>query len=258
MNVAERIDMEHPSSLAAVLVSIAHGSLYVFCIYMVSALFAAPGVSIHDRDHPRIIRLRICGATLATVLSLVLTAFLLSVWQQPTKEGQAQWNAVELLGLSIRDAGASVVVALVLTTALYLGPLVLDKLDGAFRSESLKRIPEAMRQPSSIRNYIVGPITEELVFRSAVLALWTAADIDTNRRVFLSPLIFGVAHVHHAITSYRSGSPLSAVALSTCFQFAYTTLFGWYAVFLYVRSKSVVGPIVAHSFCNIQGLPDEL
>lgn len=43
--------------------------------------------------------------------------------------------------------------------------------------------------------------------------------------------------------------------LQTAFQFAYTCLFGWYASYLFLRSSSVLPPLLAHMFCNIMGFP---
>jgi prenyl protein peptidase len=36
----------------------------------------------------------------------------------------------------------------------------------------------------------------------------------------------------------------------------YTTLFGMYAVFLFLRTGHIVAPCVAHAFCNAMGFPD--
>ena len=46
-----------------------------------------------------------------------------------------------------------------------------------------------------------------------------------------------------------------AAVFRSLFQFTYTTLFGWYAAFLYLRTGSLPGVILAHSFCNWMGLP---
>jgi prenyl protein peptidase len=60
--------------------------------------------------------------------------------------------------------------------------------------------------------------------------------------------------------------------VGTVFQFAYTTLFGWYASYLFLRTGpspllspshtltndctgSIIPPILAHIFCNYMGLP---
>lgn len=39
------------------------------------------------------------------------------------------------------------------------------------------------------------------------------------------------------------------------FQFGYTTVFGWYAAFIFLRTGSLPAVIFAHSFCNWCGLP---
>ena len=38
-------------------------------------------------------------------------------------------------------------------------------------------------------------------------------------------------------------------------QFAYTTVFGWYATFVFLRTGSVWAVMVVHTFCNWMGLP---
>ncbi|KAJ2685705.1 CAAX prenyl protease, partial [Coemansia spiralis] len=233
-----------PGAAAAVAWSLAHGVLYVAGIYAATAVFQADGVSVHDRDHPHIMKRRMWGAAAATAASLTVSGLLLRRWQAAA--------VAEALGLGVRAAGPSVVVSLVLVCVLFLGPLVLDNLDGAFAWDRLKRVPQSLwAQPEQLRNYVVGPVTEELVFRSAVVALWTAAGVRTELCVLASPVIFGVAHLHRAVSRYaHEGSPLGHVVLSTAVQLAYTTVFGWVAAALFVRTHSVAGPIAAHAFCN--------
>lgn len=38
-------------------------------------------------------------------------------------------------------------------------------------------------------------------------------------------------------------------------QFGYTTVFGWYAAFLLLRTGNLWGVVVVHAFCNWMGLP---
>jgi prenyl protein peptidase len=96
-------------------------------------------------------------------------------------------------------------------------------------------------------------------------------------RTDLSDLI---AHAHHAYEQYvlggRSRSSLQQGILQarepvntvsyvtvlisnifhcTVFQTFYTTLFGWHASFLYLRTASLLPPILSHIFCNIMGFP---
>ena len=38
------------------------------------------------------------------------------------------------------------------------------------------------------------------------------------------------------------------------FQLSYTTLFGWFASYLFVRTGSIVPPLLSHMFCNYMGI----
>lgn len=100
-------------------------------------------------------------------------------------------------------------------------------------------------------------MSEEIIFRSVIISLHLLAKISSARIVFLSPLYFGIAHVHH-FYEFRLTHPdtsVSTALLSSVFQFGYTTVFGWWAAFLYLRTGSLLAVILAHSFCNWCGLP---
>jgi prenyl protein peptidase len=66
-----------------------------------------------------------------------------------------------------------------------------------------------------------------------------------------------LAHIHHfyEFTITHPGTPTSHALGRSLFQFAYTTLFGAYATFLYLRTGSLLAVVVVHSFCNWMGLP---
>lgn len=84
-----------------------------------------------------------------------------------------------------------------------------------------------------------------------------AAQTSVTSTIFVSPLIFGLAHLHHAyeFRVTHPGVPFTAVVLRSVVQLSYTTLFGAYATFLYLRSGSVLAVFVVHAFCNCMGLP---
>lgn len=107
-----------------------------------------------------------------------------------------------------------------------------------------------------LRNYILAPLTEEIVFRGSIIPILKASGMNDRLIIWVSPLFFGFAHIHHAFVKYCQGQPLLAILLQTIVQFAYTTLFGLYASFIFLKTKSLWAVIVAHSFCNIMGLPD--
>lgn len=83
------------------------------------------------------------------------------------------------------------------------------------------------------------------------------AQAPIKETIFLSPIIFGLAHVHHFYEFRLSHPqvPVSAAVLRSVFQLGYTTLFGAYATFLFARTGSVLAVCAVHAFCNCMGLP---
>ncbi len=96
-----------------------------------------------------------------------------------------------------------------------------------------------------------------MLFRSAAVPLMLLARTSIAQTVFLSPVIFGLAHFHH-FYEFRITHPHVPVALAVArsvFQLAYTTLFGAYATFLFLRTGSLLAICLVHAFCNCMGLP---
>jgi len=124
-----------------------------------------------------------------------------------------------------------------------------------------------------IRDLIVAPWAEELVFRCCIvppflkMLLVVLADNKKNPTVatsssnhvvisssiqyccLLTPLFFGLAHVHHAIVKYQQGGgqPLKFIMAETLFQFIYTSLFGAYTCWVLCCTSSWVDLVIIHS-----------
>lgn len=108
---------------------------------------------------------------------------------------------------------------------------------------------------SAWRNYIVAPLTEELVFRACMIPLLLCGGFNMYTVVFLCPIFFSLAHLNHLLEyAQRRGSMVKAFMLAG-FQLSYTVIFGSYASFLYIRTGHLLAPLVAHIFCNYMGLP---
>ncbi|TWW74511.1 EH domain-binding protein 1-like protein 1 [Takifugu flavidus] len=88
--------------------------------------------------------------------------------------------------------------------------------------------------PVWLRNQVVAPLTEEVVFRGAMLPMLVPCTAPTTA-IFIAPLFFGTG---------------------LWVQFLYTTVFGVFAAFIFLRTGHVIAPVLCHSFCNSQGLPD--
>lgn len=186
------------------------------------------------------------AASIATLYLLVVTAKLTPI------------QSLHFLGcwpLSIPD----LVKSCALTLLLYLGPLFekifIEQDLSDFRGG--RKVVETLSSWQGYRNFVAGPITEEVIFRSVLVPLHLLAKISPTKIVFLTPLYFGIAHVHHfyEFTLTHPHTPLLPALLRSFFQFGYTTLFGWFADFIFLQTGSLYACIIIHSFCNWVGLP---
>ncbi|WFC99908.1 CAAX prenyl protease [Malassezia yamatoensis] len=83
----------------------------------------------------------------------------------------------------------------------YLGTLYTDFVEESLPGQRNFRRPASRLQ--LVRNFVVAPISEELVFRSSMLATTQVTDSATPRRmIWTTPLYFGIAHLHHAYEVY--------------------------------------------------------
>mmetsp|Transcript_24013 Transcript_24013/g.77117 ORF Transcript_24013/g.77117 Transcript_24013/m.77117 type:complete len:284 (-) Transcript_24013:2835-3686(-) len=106
-----------------------------------------------------------------------------------------------------------------------------------------------------VRNLIAAPITEELVFRGAIISVLVEGHYPLWFLIWGSPLFFGLAHLHHAIQHVQDGYSARQAAITVVFQLVYTTIFGAFAAFLYLRTGHIAAAIAAHSMCNYFGFP---
>ncbi|KAJ2007638.1 CAAX prenyl protease [Coemansia thaxteri] len=234
--------------------------LYVVFIYAAEALLPCdasqpqqqqqPQTTRSRRDEPAVIRQRMRGACVATAVSLGLAACVLWLRANEQQIGKE-------MGLAPRAAPASALVGVVLTCVGFLGPLAVDRLEGAFQWDSVRAAWSAWGM-TEWRNLVVGPVTEELVFRGSVVPLWLKAGVSPAGVIAFSPLVFAAAHVHHAVAALVAvpRPPVNAVLARMVLQISYTWVFGCFAAALFIRTHSVAGSIAAHIVCNHQGLPD--
>jgi membrane protease YdiL (CAAX protease family) len=113
-----------------------------------------------------------------------------------------------------------------------------------------------MKRWTILRNLVIAPINEEMVFRSCMVPVLLSTGMTASNVSFISPLFFGFAHVHHAVLKFRQGHDFVTIALFTTFQFVYTSLFGAYASYTYQRSSSLAAVVLSHAMCNALGIPD--
>lgn len=156
---------------------------------------------------------------------------------------------------SISSCALAVVVPLTLSAIFFAGPLYRMTKE----PECAPNIVEQWREEPLplIRNVVVAPVCEELVFRACVCPILLAGGWSVSATVLISPLLFGGAHMHHMLGMMHSrGMGLRESFLNACFQLSYTTVFGCLTGLLFLRSGHTISCILAHAFANSMGFPD--
>ena len=238
---------------AALLGTAALGVVYVGCLY-VRADYRRQGGRAPDRNDPRVIRQRFVRVGIASALAPFVSVLALALpgRSSPCAPGATipHWFGLWASTPAAFMLGAAL--PLGITVVLFLGPLVMAWLErDPYTPAWLQLFPNAHGSSDPlhlVRNLLVGPLSEEWVFRACACPLLASAGLGDGANVFVSAVVFGLAHVHHVFDA-----DVGWVAVAV--QFTYTSLFGAYSSYLFLRSGQLIGPLLAHSFCNSQGLP---
>ncbi|KAL8943945.1 MAG: hypothetical protein Q9216_000757 [Gyalolechia sp. 2 TL-2023] len=235
--------------LAAVL-AVVYTLLYVLPFYLSATTRPSPTLS---RDAPSVIRARIRFVSVSVTLSTIITIYVLA-----TRANASRLEILRLMGwypLGVLEVANS----FLLTTLLFAGPL-FERIVVESRWKDWihgQIIRESVGSWIGWRNYVAGPVTEEILFRSLLVPLHLLTPLSSTRVVLLTPLYFGIAHVHHfyEFILTHPHTPMAPSIIRSLIQFTYTTIFGWYATFVFIRTGNVVAVTMVHTFCNWAGLP---
>ena len=228
-------------------------SCFGLAVMFVGALYLVP--TNKPRDDPETIRWRM----LATGLVSAFAPLYMLLWADSNTSATGE-ELYHVLGIKLDGIISAILYPVVLVTVLYCGVWVHWIMELAANKGVLKAyINASLTQLNfhvALRNYVMAPFVEEFVFRACMLPILTAS-VGMKVGVLVCPLFFGVAHVHHLAEWYRwRQTPLSEALLITIVQLCYTSLFGLYSAFLFVRTGHLISPVVTHMYCNIMGLPD--
>jgi len=255
------------SMLSSHLLALLFGSSYVGSLYIAKNArlrfsAAKPDARHHvqpgSRDDPAVIRARLTAATFATLFNCGVVYALIARSTLPSFD-RSFASTLAILGVRWPDS----ILSCLQTPLLFLGPLYGSYLAGTLPGQSNYSLDrhffETFWTWVGFRNYVWGPLTEEIVFRACVLSVYAMGGATRWKMIAFAPLVFGLAHVHHAWDTYnrygRTKDALKRAAMSTIFQTAYTTLFGAHTSYLFLRTSSLLPPLTAHVFCNIMGIP---
>nr|XP_034955332.1 CAAX prenyl protease 2 isoform X2 [Zootoca vivipara] len=201
------------------------GSLYVWKSHL-------------PRDHPAVIKRRFTSVLIVSSLSPIF----IWAWKEVTGI-KPDASLLALMGFRLEGIIPATVLPLLLTMVLFLGPLIQLSMDCPWDLvEGLKVAFDpsfwvlCLTDMRWLRNQVIAPFTEELVFRACMLPMLVPCT-GLGPAVFTCPLFFGVAHFHHVIEQlrFRQGSTAS-IFLSAVFQFSYTAVFGTYTAFIFIRT----------------------
>ena len=224
--------------------------LYVLPFYLSKTTRPSPTLS---RDAPSVIRARVRAVTSACIVTSLLVILVITQYGHATPH-----ETLRLLGWWPIDP-LDILRTLLLCCILFAGPLFEFGIAEGGWKRWIRGTPAIETLSSWIgwRNLVAGPVTEEIIFRSLLIPLHLLTKMSPSKIVFVTPLYFGIAHLHH-LYEFRLTHPevpLLPAVIRTVIQFAYTTLFGFFAAFIFLRTGSIYAAVAAHSFCNWCGLP---
>ncbi len=202
------------------------------------------------RDHPITVRRRIVAVSILTAMSPVF------LWLLADTLSVDVPGLLETIGIRHSNLLFAIGYPLALVSLLYLGPLVQRITDVSSEEMGIIASLRGERVDILLRNFVVAPIAEELVFRSCMVPL-LLPHLGHGWTVLLCPLFFGLAHIHHMFEHVKAGSvSLPQALLNVLIQTTYTSLFGMFSAHLFLQTGHVTSAIVAHAFCNVLGLPE--
>ncbi|XP_056657254.1 CAAX prenyl protease 2 isoform X5 [Monodelphis domestica] len=190
------------------------------------------------RDHPAVIKRRFTSVLIVSSLSPLCVL----LWRELTGL-QPGIPLFTLMGFRLEGIFPAALLPLLLTMILFLGPLIQLSMDWPWPWDLVNGLkgalaPQAWVQSLTdmrwLRNQVIAPLTEELVFRACMLPM-LAPCTGLGPAIFTCPLFFGVAHFHHVIEQlrFRQGSVGS----------------------IFLSAGHLIGPVLCHSFCNYMGFP---
>jgi len=224
-----------------------------------------------DRNNEILIKWRTLASSISALVSVATYPLIMCSFDD--KDGDDQNSSVlQLLGINFNIF--PIVLVFAHTCILYFGPILaslleiqeivsLQRRSGGSSTNHFEIFNELCLSQifdpfwPQIRNLIAAPILEEIVFRACLLGpLAHSLGSNTIKIVWISPLFFGVAHMHHVILKWGEKQSLSHILILFLFQFTYTTLFGAYATYCFLKTNSLLAIVLCHIYCNYMGLPD--
>ena len=233
------VSFEELSGSGRVLSCLGLATVFVLSLYAVDA-----GLS---RNHPKTVRRRLSAIAFVCLISPIY------VWLcSDSHVPQGSPHLLHVLGVRAAGFLPAIALSLLLVVILYIGPIFQCLSEGDNLFEHIIN----GRTDLNFRTYVFAPFAEELVFRACMLPVLVPW-LGDSWSIAVCPLFFGLAHIHHIMEwrRRRDGTPLIHALLVVLVQFCYTSIFGMFSAYLFVRTGHLASPVVSHALCNAMGLP---
>jgi prenyl protein peptidase len=101
-------------------------------------------------------------------------------------------------------------------------------------------------------------VAEELTFRAAIISvLRITGGWSIHVANIANALLFAFAHAHEPILRYAQTKSVPPDLLEgTLIQCAFTSLFGFFAGYIFIRSRCIWTCVLVHAICNVVGFPE--
>ncbi|OAF66581.1 hypothetical protein A3Q56_05676 [Intoshia linei] len=139
---------------------------------------------------------------------------------------------------------------------LFAGELCYMVLNYKESFEEFKNAVNLCKQRPEIyiKNLIIGPLIEEVIYRGCVFCT-LLCDYSEMKAIFISSLLFGLSHLNEFIRLAIFQNFKDNLEIFYLFKVVYTTLFGFYACKIVVKTGTILPAISAHFICNYFGFP---
>eukprot|EP00897_Mesotaenium_endlicherianum_P005954 jgi/Mesen1/5387/ME000268S04578 len=212
---------------------------FVSSLYVVKAVFEQQGSRSlwANRDCPSVIKQRFVAVTGAC---LVASGIVKSAQHFGLLGADMQQvSLLHLLGFRTLNLGAAILVPLLLTSVLFLGPLAMSAFDWLHVARAWCNDHRDL-DFSSLAALGLHDLWSEMTGTLGDIRMWRN-------------LVVGEEGGRGGGDGEgRGGLFLTGASV----QMTYTTIFGFYATFLFLRTGHVAAPVAAHILCNAMGLPD--
>lgn len=240
-------------------------TLYTSIVALSYVLILHVGAESGSRNEPSVIRIRLKKIIAISIANLIIAPIVLIYWLKLIPDLNSFFLIMGFKNIFKVKSLIEVQKTLSLFMILFIGPLSQTITD--FRLEE-----HYSSYIEIVRDLLFAPMTEELFFTSLALGSFLSYELSKQAvpvyspTVFsgdnsidpylkLTPLLFGFAHLHHAIEMFKSSVPILQIVIICGFQCLYTTLFGYLTNLIFVNTGSIWCCFIAHAFCNFMGLP---